>query len=144
MQKLPHIYHVTSDALPDSNLKCSSHRLANIEVAPPEEFGGPGDHWSPETLFMSALSNCYILSFKAVSKALKLDWIDISCDSEGILDRAERTTRFVKVTNNVKLTIKDEDDREKAEKLLEKAEHICLVSNSINAELVLEFEISVL
>jgi peroxiredoxin-like protein len=143
MQKLPHIYQVESDAQPESNLICSSNRLSNIEVAPPEEFGGPGDLWSPETLFMSSLSNCYILSFRAISKASKLDWVNINCHSEGILDRVERTTRFVKVTNKVKLTIKDENDREKAEKLLEKAEHICLVSNSINAELILEFEISI-
>ncbi|WP_211217179.1 OsmC family protein [Psychromonas hadalis] len=114
-----------------------------MSIAPPAEFDGPGDQWSPETLMMSAVAGCFILSFKAVSKFSKFEWVSIDCHSEGILDRVEKTTRFVQVTNKVKLVISEDSSKEKALTLLEKAEAICLVSNSLNATLKLECEIVV-
>jgi organic hydroperoxide reductase OsmC/OhrA len=40
-----------------------------IETAPPPEFDGPGDMWSPETLLVAAIASCFILTFRGVSRA---------------------------------------------------------------------------
>jgi len=63
---------------------------------PPER--GPGDRWSPETLLVGALADCFILTFRAVANASSLPWIRLRCEAEGVLDRVERMTRFTAVT----------------------------------------------
>lgn len=144
MQPLPHLYNVSAHTSANGPLNVSSKGLTNIEVAPPAEFGGPGNIWSPETIFMSALSSCYLLSFKAVSRASKLNWISIKCESIGTLDTIDGNTHFTQVVNKVTLEINDQSSPEKALTLLKKAEHICLISKSVNAKMLLESKIIVL
>ena len=74
MQALPHHYNVQVNSKPDSHLIASSPGIPNLIVAGPAEFDGPGDLWSPETLMMSAVANCFVLSFKAVANASKFPW----------------------------------------------------------------------
>ena len=141
MQALPHLYSVNTTSTADSLLTTASHGIPDMLVAAPAEFDGPGDQWSPETLLLSAAANCLVLSFKAVAKASKLSWKNIQCESIGKLDRVERVTSFTEITTKVKLTITDASEKERAIKLLEKAESVCLISNSLNSKLILECDI---
>lgn len=142
MQELPHHYHASAIAEGDV-VHVSSPELINIETAAPVEFGGPGHLWSPETLFTGAIANCFVLTFKAVARASKLNWSSIHCDVETILDRVERRTLFTQAIVRVKLTVDNAEDGERAEKVLEKAESNCLISNSLKTEIRLEPEIAV-
>ena len=143
MQAFPHHYQVTARSTSAGKLALSSEGLPNIEAAPPAEFDGPGDQWSPETLLLSAASACFVLSFRAVATAAKLDWESLECRTEGELDRVDRITRFTRVTTHASLVIENETDRDKAERLLEKAESICLIANSLNAAREIRGEIKV-
>ncbi len=49
MQDLPHHYHVTASAETEGNITLKADDLPQLVTAPPAEFGGPGDQWSPET-----------------------------------------------------------------------------------------------
>ncbi|MBD3647893.1 MAG: OsmC family protein [Pseudomonadales bacterium] len=142
MQEFPHRYHATAVAR-DEVVDVGSPGLEGLETAPPAEFGGPGDKWSPETLLTAAIANCFILTFKAVARASKLEWNAIECDVEAVLDRVDRVTLFTQAHLKVKLSIDDEDDSERAKKLLEKSEANCLISNSLKTELHLDSEILV-
>ncbi|MCF6193031.1 MAG: OsmC family protein [Kangiellaceae bacterium] len=133
MQALPHHYTVSARAESASNLKLSADNLPTMEVAPPPGCGGPGDVWSPEDLLMSSVASCTILSFRAIARASKLEWISLNCTSVGTLDSVERRTQFTEIVTRATLTITDESDRAKAEKLLHKAEDVCLVSNSLTS-----------
>lgn len=141
MQQFPHHYKVTSSGSGTGTLEVTSEGLPALGIAAPAEFDGPGDAWSPETLMAAAVSSCFILSFRAVASASRFEWKDIACESEAVLDRVEKVTRFTRVKTSVRLTIDDEAEKEKAIKLLEKAESICLVTNSMNAELELACEV---
>jgi len=141
MQALPHIYTVQTQGTCESQFTSSSKGIPDIIVAPPAEFGGPGDRWSPETLLLSAAANCFVLSFKAVARASKLSWKNIHCESIGKLDKVDRITSFTEITTKAKLTISDPNEKDKAIKLLEKAESVCLISNSLNSTLILECDI---
>lgn len=143
MQDLPHQYLVSVSGTPDANLQTTAANLPILTTAAPENFGGPGDQWSPEDLLIAAVANCTVLSFKAIARASKLEWVSIECASEGVLDKVERKMLFTEITTRVKLVIQSSDDKEKAEKLLFKAEEACLVSNSMTAETHLECEISI-
>lgn len=143
MQELPHIYTVKSSAKSVGNLNISAKNLPNLDVAPPVGFNGPGDVWSPEDLLMSSVASCTILSFRAIARASKLDWNTLECISEGTLERIDRKTQFTKIVTKAKLLIPSDGNKDKAEKLLHKAEQTCLISNSLTAESVIECEIIV-
>ena len=143
MQDLPHHYHVNASAETDGNVTIKADDLPQIVTAPPAEFGGPGDQWSPETLLVGAIADCFILTFRAIARASKLEWTRLECSAEGVLERVERVTRFTTVTVKATLTVRAGTDEDKAERLLEKSEEACLVTRSMLAESHLETEIIV-
>jgi peroxiredoxin-like protein len=141
MQPLPHFYNVQINSKPETNLTASSQGIPDQQVAGPAEFGGPGNEWSPETLILSAVASCFVLSFKAIASASKFTWKDIHCESTGKLEKTGRIMKFSEITTKVVLVINDHSEEENALKLLKKSESICLVSNSLNSELKLECQI---
>jgi len=138
MQALPHHYTVSARAESTSNLELSADNLPSMEVAPPTGFGGPGDVWSPEDLLMCSVASCTILSFKAIARASKLEWISLNCTSVGTLDTVDRRVQFTEIVTRATLIIADEANRTKAEKLLHKAEDVCLISNSLTSQSTIE------
>ncbi len=144
MQDLPHQYHVQAQGKPAENLDVCVENVPKLTVAPPAQFGGPGDEWSPEDLFMASIASCFILSFRAIAKASKFNWSSIQCDSRGTLERVEGRTRFTKIITKARLVIPSTETIENAERLLHKAEQSCLVVNSLTSESELQCEVSIL
>ena len=143
MQELPHHYRVNASAEADGNVIIKADDLPEIVTAPPAEFGGPGDQWSPETLLVGAIADCFVLTFRAIARASKLEWSALECSAEGVLERVERVTRFTAVTVRARLTVPAGTDSDKAQRLLQKSEDACLVTRSMLAESHLEAEIIV-
>lgn len=137
MHAFPHRYFVDAAAAPEGVVIVSSPGLADIESAPPPEFDGPEGYWSPETLLVSAVSDCFILTFRGVAKANKLAWTSIQVETEGILDRVDRVTSFTQFNVKATLHVPTGTDEEKAHRLLEKAKQGCLITNSFKAETML-------
>jgi organic hydroperoxide reductase OsmC/OhrA len=63
--------------------------------------------------------------------------------AEGILEKAEGGYRFTEVLLHPQLTINSEANRDRALRLLEKAEHACLISRSVSSKIVMLPEIFV-
>jgi organic hydroperoxide reductase OsmC/OhrA len=141
MHPYPHVYTVTATGRPEGSVALNSPRLPEIATAPPLEFDGPGDAWSPEALLCGAIADCFILSFRAVARASKLEWSEVACRVEGVLERVDGVTSFTRYTTFASLKVPPGSDAEKARKSLEKAEHVCLVSNSLRGERALVTEI---
>lgn len=143
MQDLPHHYVVSARVEGTANVVVSSDRLPDIETAGPAEFGGPGDVWSPETLLVAAVADCFILSFRAIARKAKLDWLTLECTAEGELDKVDKFTQFTGFEVSAKLTIPPSADEKKAGVLLQKAEKYCLITNSMKADSHLTAEVIV-
>ena len=143
MQQLPHHYFVGAAASQQGSVMLSSPGLPELATAPPAEFGGPGDLWSPETLLVGAVANCFILSFRAIARASRLEWQQLSCLVEGVLDRVEGKTLFIELNLAVKLQIAAGIDEVRAQRILEKAEETCLITNSMSARIELMTDIAV-
>jgi organic hydroperoxide reductase OsmC/OhrA len=143
MQDLPHQYRVSADAKSSGNVTLASNGVPDLASAPPAEFGGPGDQWSPESLLVAAVADCFILSFRAIARASRLEWDDLSCSVDGTLDRVDRVTQFTGFEVSATLHVPTGTDEEKARRLLEKAEHVCLITNSLKAESHLETTVHV-
>jgi peroxiredoxin-like protein len=135
MEAFPHHYRAGFTAASgEPALTLASPGLAPLVCAAPAEFGGPGDQWSPETLLVAAIASCFALSFRSVAEASKFEWRRLDCQVDGTLDRQDRVTRFTAVALTVELEIDAAASAERAERLLHKAEEICLITNSMNAE----------
>lgn len=143
MQNLPHHYRVAATAGPDGGVALSSSGLPDLESAPPAEYGGPGDKWSPETLLVAAVADCFVLTFRAIAKASKFEWAALACNVEGVLDREGKVTRFVDIRIKAVLDAPAGTDDSTAERLLEKAEETCLITQSLKAKPALETEVRV-
>lgn len=141
MKPYPHTYTVVADATATGLVPLSSAGLPVLQTAPPAEFDGPGDVWSPESLLVASVANCFILTFRGVSRASSFAWERLECHVDGILERADGVTRFTRYTTHARLTVKAGTDRAKATALLERAEKVCLITNSLNGERHLEVEL---
>ena len=142
MEPLPHIYKVGSSASTHSPVTLSCEGVVDLLSVAPKQFGGTGEHWSPEDLLVASVADCYIMSFKALAQASKLDWDSIRCDTVGKLDRIERSTKFTEFDLTVALTIPEQASRSMAERLLQKAKQICLITNSLSAQCTLQTEVT--
>ena len=102
-----------------------------INFSAPPEFGGEQGLWTPEHLLLASLSSCFVASFRAVAGPSKLEFRHLDVNTEGTIEKLEGGFRFTKIILHLGLTITREEDRERAAKLLEKAERICIVSRSL-------------
>lgn len=114
-----------------------------IEVATPPEFekGVPGI-WSPEHLFTASVLSCFMTTFLAIAEYSKLEFETFDCDAEGILDKVEGKFSMTEINLSAKLKINDIEKAEKAERILQKSEAACLISNSIKTKVNLICTIS--
>lgn len=141
MQGFPHHYLVSAAGGTAGNVIVRGEGLPDLETQGPPQFGGPEGIWSPETMLAGAVANCFILSFRAIARASKFEWSSLKVDVDGILDRPERATLFTGFNIHAVLDVADGANVEMAERLLEKAEKICLITASLKAEIMLTTEI---
>lgn len=108
--------------------------LLRLEVASPPEFGGPEGTWSPEHLFVSAISACLMTTFHAIAEIADLEIVEYRDDASGHLQRgSDRLYRMDMVTLRPRVVIADESKIEKALRLLARAEEVCLISRSVSS-----------
>lgn len=141
MQGYPHLYVASASAGNEGRVVVSGDGLPDLETASPPQFDGPLGVWSPETLFSAAVADCFILTFRAIARASKFDWSSLECKVEGVLERPEKTTYFTTFNVHAVLHAPSGTKVELAERLLEKAEDLCLITASLKSEVVLTTEI---
>jgi peroxiredoxin-like protein len=130
-----HHYNVNLNWTGDRKGEMFSPELdSKIDVATPPEFPkGIKGIWSPEHLFTAAVNSCFMTTFLAIAENSKLDYTEFSCESEGILDTVEGKYLMTEVLLRPKLKLVDIADKDKAERIFQKAEKACLISNSIKS-----------
>ncbi len=143
MQPLPHHYAVVAAGGAEGEIALASDGLPALASAAPAEFGGPGDRWSPETLLVAAVADCFVLTFRAIARASKVSFVSLRCEVGGTLDRVERVTHFTAFVVRASLRLPAGANEEQAQRLLERAEQSCLISNSLKAASRLEATVEV-
>ena len=142
MQAFPHHYTVNATAYDARGVALSSDGLPSIVSAPPAEFDGPGDIWSPETLFVAAIADCYVLTFCAVATVQRLAWTTIACHIDGVVDRPDRVTQFVGFDLHAQLRVPAGTDMQLATRVLLQAKHACLITHSLKAPVRLHIAVA--
>lgn len=142
MHPFPHVYTVRADAGPDGAVQVEAGGVPALSTHAPPEFDGPPGHWSPETLLVAAVADCYVLSFRAVARAMKLEWQSLAVPVEGTLERTDTGMRFTRFVLRPQLRLAPGAAEAQARTVLDKAKRSCLVTNSLAAECVLEPQVA--
>jgi peroxiredoxin-like protein len=115
-----------------------------VDVATPPQFPKGIDRvWSPEHLFTAAVNSCLMTTFLAIAENSKLEFEDFSSKARGKLEMVDNKYVMSEVILIPQVTIKREEDRERAMRVLQKSEAACLISNSIKSEITFEPEVLV-
>jgi organic hydroperoxide reductase OsmC/OhrA len=138
MHPYPHTYSASAVGQQIGLVQVNSPQVPGLETAAPPQFDGPGGVWSPETLLCASIADCFILTFRALSRAARLEWLQIECRVEGVLERVAQVPQFTRYTTFAKLEVPAGTDSARARELLERAEHSCLVANSLRGSRTLE------
>ena len=138
-----HFYNVDVKWESDRKGEISSSEISQkLEVATPPQFPkGMENIWSPEHLFTAAVSSCLMTTFLAIAENSKLDFVHFECSSKGKLEQIDGKFLMTEVILEPVVTIKNESEREKAEKVLQKSEANCLISNSVKSKITMISEI---
>lgn len=135
-----HYYQVKVNWNENRNGVISSDVLnEKITIATPPEFPkGEANIWSPEHYYLAAINGCLLTTFLAVAENFKLNFVDFESNSEGKLEVVDRKYIISEVVLKPVVKITQEEDRELALKVIEKSERACLISNSVNTQIILE------
>ena len=142
MKPLPHEYDVHLTGGPSGYAVLSTAGIPDLHTAPPADFDGPGDAWSPEHLLLAAVQTCFLFTLRSIARASRVEFISLGLDATGTVDRREGVTRFTEIVLRPRLVIAQGADRARALHVLEKSEKHCLVSASLSAPIRLEPQIT--
>src|SRR5579864_7832999 len=110
MHPYPHTYIAGASGRSKGPLAVTSPQLPTLQTAAPPQFDGPGGLWSPETLLCASLADCFILTFRAVSRAAHLEWLELECRVEGVLERVGASSKFTRYTTHAHLKVPPDSD----------------------------------
>jgi len=116
----------------------------SIAVATPPQFpkGMPGI-WSPEHLFVAAINSCLMTTFLSIAENSKLEFESFDSRAVGKLEQVEGKYIMSEVTLMPVLTLLSDEHRERAERVLQKSEANCLISNSVKSKIIFSPEVKI-
>jgi peroxiredoxin-like protein len=138
MKPLPHHYAIQLAGGPTGYATVSVDGAPPLRSAPPREFDGPGDAWSPEHLLLSSVATCFLFTLRAVAASSQVDFVDLDLTVEGTVDRAGGAMRFTDIVLRPRVRLAAGADTGRALRVLDKAERACLVSASLATRVCVE------
>jgi len=127
-----HKYHVVAWWTSGQTGLAKSDSAPNaIHFAAPPQFGGLEGRWTPEDLLMTAIASCFTTTFQAIAGYSNFEYTDLEVEAEGTVSKAGSGYSFSEIILRPNLTILNEEHRELAIHLLEKAKALCLVSRAL-------------
>lgn len=134
-----HFYNVDLSWSTDrKGILTSSELDQEIVVATPPQFPkGMPNIWSPEHLFTASVSSCFMTTFLSIAENSRLEFEAFNCMAKGKLEQIEGKFKMSEIILEATLILKNMEDKEKGERILNKSEAACLISNSINSKVTL-------
>lgn len=128
-----HTYRVVAWWVSGKNglAKCDSAPNA-LHFAAPPQFGGLDGRWSPEDLLLGAVASCFTTTFHVLAEYSKLDYTDLEVEATGSVQKVSSGYAFEEITIRPRLTIADDEEQSRADRLLAKAKQLCLVFRALS------------
>lgn len=107
--------------------------LPPVTTSSPPEFEGEPGYWTPEHLLVAALESCLMTTFLAIAEKSRLDVVSYrSCALAKLENVGGRGLEFTRILIRPVVKLHHELDREKARRVLDKAEKNCFVSKALS------------
>ena len=117
----------------------SAPTMDSFKVATPPEFPkGVPNTWSPEHLFVASINICLMTTFCSVAENSKLEYESYSCEGTGKLEKVDGKFMISEIDLNPEIKLKNQKDVERAERIINKSENLCLISNSAKTKINLK------
>jgi len=110
---------------------CDSSPSAIHFTAPPQ-FGGLEGRWTPEDLLLTAIGSCFATTFRALADYSKLAYADLEVEVAGSVEKASSGYIFKTIVTRPLLTTAAATDHERALRLLQKTQDLCLITRAIS------------
>lgn len=122
----------------------TSGSFPEVTVATPADFtGGVEGVWSPEHLYVAAANICLMTTFLAIAEYSKLEFESFKSEGTGKLEKVDGKFMISEIELKPVVVIKEEKNRDRANRIIEKAEKACLISNSMKTKVILSPEVTV-
>jgi peroxiredoxin-like protein len=140
-----HYYNVEVNWQTDrKGLLTSSELDASIEVVTPPQFPkGIPKIWSPEHLFVAAVNSCLMTTFLSIAENSKLEFESFISKAIGKLEIVEGKYIVSEITL-LPVVVTSEQQKEKAERVLQKSETNCLISNSVKSKIIFKPSVQII
>lgn len=129
----------------DSGNISSGNLVTQISI--PSEMNGPGVGTNPDEMLLGAASTCYIITLAVMLEYKKLEKVDLTMESEGIVEvSAGGTPTYKKIIHRPVILLKadaTDEDVATAHKLAEKAEGSCMISRALKGNVEITTEATV-
>jgi organic hydroperoxide reductase OsmC/OhrA len=144
LEPVRHSYHTQIRWTSEKKGILSCDGKPDIKVACPPEFGGHADIWSPEDLFVGATELCLLTTFLWLLGKENISLVSYKSHAHGILELGDKKPRFTTIVVDIKAVISSKQDIKKVDTIFRQLKQSCLISNSINTEVIIHPEINVI
>jgi len=124
-------YHTRGEWKQGRKIEASAEGKPNLETSSPPEFKGDQGVWTPEDFFVTALNVCIMETFLALAEQKGLGLGGLDSSAEALLEFKDGKYRFTEITVRPQVTVKSQQDVERARPIMDSAHANCFVSNSI-------------
>jgi organic hydroperoxide reductase OsmC/OhrA len=90
---------------------------------------------------LASVAGCFVSTFSGIANFSKFEFLSLELEVKGAIEKDEGGWRFTRVDLRPRLRIALAKDRERANRLLEKAEKTCLIARALTSRIVLKPEI---
>lgn len=136
--KLPHHYIASVTRTGPSRATIAAAPRPELSGAPPPEFDGPADRWSPEHLLLASLGLCLETTFDALARRAELSVASWRATVTADLDRTPAGVELTRFHVAVAIEVATAGDVDRARDVLARAGRQCLVSNALRAEVAID------
>ncbi|KGP73785.1 OsmC family protein [Pontibacillus yanchengensis] len=115
----------------------------NTEISIPPEMDGPGVGTNPDEMLLGAASTCYIITLAAMIERAELPLHKMGLTSEGIVDVTNGVITYEEIIHRPSVVLKEDatdEQIEKLEQLIEKAESNCMISRAVKGNVTISIE----
>lgn len=132
MKPLPHEYEIALTGASAGYATLSAPGIPDLTAAPPSEYDGPGDAWSPEHLLLASVGACFLFTLRAIARASRAEFLDVDMRTSGTVSKVDGVVRFTAIVVQATFTLPAGGDREKLQRAIDKAAAHCLVTSSLS------------
>ena len=117
--------------------------LPSLSFSAPPEFLGEAGHWTPEHFLVASVASCFVSTFSGIAERSRFEFASFDVEAEGVLSDEGGAWRFTEIKLWPSVSLLKEADRERAIRLLEKAEKSCLIARSLQCAITMQPSVKV-